>query len=550
MSISHRKAFELFHKGMHTRLQIGTGELRADRLQAEALAGLQPDQRAELQTHWAKCPECKQDLALSFRLRREAQQRWPLTVTPRRSASEILGAIQDEQHTSARVARLLTPLRIALMAVLLLGVILAFSWVINALRPLSSGSTLPDSTPQSQGSEDGEALSLYPQEAAAFDNFGSAMAVSGDTLLVGAPGTNLKRAHNGGAAFIFQRQGLDWVETVRLLPDPPQAGSGFGHAVGIDGETAAVGARYEFNPGSGNGSGAVYVYKREHDAWQLQARLAASDGAPFDLFGYAVAVHGDILAVGARAADGLNGERNAGAVYLYQRDGDNWYLQARLSPEDLAAEDHFGQALALDDQYLFASAPGRENPGSPNSGVVYVYPLQGDKWLEEAELIAEVPQAEAQLGSVLSLEGDTLAAMASQEYQQGEMPPAAPMYGGDFGAVHIFELQNGEWEWQNRILPPSEEDDGLQLRGLDLAGQRLAISGFLGGTYRYEKVSGEWVQLPTLNPELYSLTWGNVIQMSEDQILLGHRFYDLNSEPYSTGDGISSAGVVFVLDWE
>ena len=148
MSISHRKAFELFHKGMHSRLQFGTGELRADRLGAEALAGLQPDQRAELQTHWAKCPECKQDLALSFRLRREAQQRWPLTVTPRRSASEILGVIQDEQHTSARVARLLTPLRIALLAVFLLGVILAFSWVINVLRPLPTGSTLPGSTPQ------------------------------------------------------------------------------------------------------------------------------------------------------------------------------------------------------------------------------------------------------------------------------------------------------------------------------------------------------------------------------------------------------------------
>ncbi len=148
MSISHRKAFELFHKGMDIRLHFGTGELRADRLQAEALAGLQPDQRTELQTHWADCPECRQDLALSFRLRREAQQRWPLTVTPSRSASEILGAIQDEQHTSARVARLLTPLRFALMIVLLLGTILALSWIFNIVRPRPTGSTLPDSTPQ------------------------------------------------------------------------------------------------------------------------------------------------------------------------------------------------------------------------------------------------------------------------------------------------------------------------------------------------------------------------------------------------------------------
>jgi hypothetical protein len=430
-------------------------------------------------------------------------------------------------------------------------------WVIPKIIPsviiLLILSSLTAHPTQSQGTEDGEALSLHQQEAAAFDNFGSAIAVSSDTLLVGAPGTNLEGAHNGGAAFIFQRQDSDWVETTRLLPDPPQAGSGFGHAVGIDGETAVVGARYEFNPGNGNGSGAVYVFKQENGAWQLQTRLAASDGAPFDLFGDAVAVNGDMLAVGARAADGLNGERNLGAVYLYQREGDDWYLQARLSPDDLAAEDHFGQALALDGQYLFASAPGRDNPGSPNSGMVYAYRLQGDEWNTAAKLTAAAPQAEAQLGSVLSLENGTLVAMASQEYQQGEMPPAAPMWGGDFGAVHIFELQDGKWEWQNRILPPSEEQYGLQLNGLDLGEERLAMSGAgQSGIYRYEKVNGEWVQLPTLNPELNSLTWGIVsqLQLSEDQILLGHRLYDINTGPYSTGEPLLSAGVVFVLDWE
>ena len=404
---------------------------------------------------------------------------------------------------------------------------------------------------QSQATEDGEAQSLHPQEAVAFDNFGSAMAVSGDTLLIGAPGTNLKRAHNGGAAFIFQRQDAEWVESARLLPDPPQPGSGFGNAVAIDGNTAAVGARYEFNPGSGNGSGAVYIYAQVNGTWRLQARLAASDSAPFDLFGYSVALHGDMLAVGARAADGFDGERNSGAVYLYQWVGNEWYLQARLSPDDLKAEDHFGQALAFDGQYLFASAPGRDHPESPNSGMVYAYHLQGDEWIIAAELTAAAPQAESQLGSILSLEGGTLVAMASQEYQGGEMPPYAPMYGGEFGAAHVFELQDGKWGWQNRILPPSEEQYGLQLKGLDLAGERLAISGVgQGGTYRYEKVNGEWVQLPTLTPVFHSLTWGNVIQLSGDQILLGHRFYDLNSGPYSTGEPIFSAGVVFVLDWE
>ena len=107
------------------------------------------------------------------------------------------------------------------------------------------------------------------------------MAVSGNTLLVGAPGTNLEEAHNGGAAFIFQRQDAEWVESARLLPDLPQIDSGFGQAVAIDGGTAVVGARYEFNPGNGNGSGAVYVFAKVNEVWQLQARLAVSAALQF-----------------------------------------------------------------------------------------------------------------------------------------------------------------------------------------------------------------------------------------------------------------------------
>jgi dipeptidyl aminopeptidase/acylaminoacyl peptidase len=145
MTISHRKAFELFHKGMHTRLQFGAGELRADRLQAEALAGLEPEQRTELQIHWDDCLECIQDLVLFVSLRREALQRWPLTVTPKYSVSEILNSIQDRQHVSSKI---LAPLRVVLLVALLLGGVLALSWIINTVRPRPSGSAIPSSTIQ------------------------------------------------------------------------------------------------------------------------------------------------------------------------------------------------------------------------------------------------------------------------------------------------------------------------------------------------------------------------------------------------------------------
>ena len=396
--------------------------------------------------------------------------------------------------------------------------------------------------------------SIKPQELAAYDNFGAALAVSGDTLIVGAPGTELPGAHNGGAAYIFQHQGKDWKEAARLLPNPLQANTGFGYAVALDGGTAVVGARYEYNPDSGNGSGAAYVYSQRNGAWQLQARLAAIDGAPFDLFGDALALHGDWLAVGARAVDGPNSECNVGAVYIYRRSGQTWKLRARLAPGDAVAEDHFGQALALDSQYLFVGAPGHDLSGAPNSGLVYGYRLREGSWVEEVRLSAEEPQPDAQLGTVLGLEGSTLIALAGQEYQKGVMPPSAPWYGGDFGVAHIFELQGDKWLWQARLAPPSQEEYGIYLKGMALSsgsgGMRLALSSIgQGVTYRYQKKGGAWEEIAALKPGIIPITGGEVIALREDQVLLGHRFYDLNNGPYSTGDPLPSAGIVFVLEW-
>jgi len=135
MSISHQKAFELLLRGMTARLRFGVSQLPAERLQSEALAGLEQEQRSELQAHWAICPECSGDLTLYARLREEYLQRWPPTVAPRRSVGEVLRSVQVRRRVSARVGQLLVPLRLALIAVLSLGAILTLSWVFKSLRP-------------------------------------------------------------------------------------------------------------------------------------------------------------------------------------------------------------------------------------------------------------------------------------------------------------------------------------------------------------------------------------------------------------------------------
>ncbi|MGE5221680.1 MAG: FG-GAP repeat protein [Omnitrophica WOR_2 bacterium] len=402
----------------------------------------------------------------------------------------------------------------------------------------------------------GEKMAPYiaPRNVASFDNFGAALAASGDTLIAGAPGTELKGAHNGGAAYIFQRHGKEWAEKAQLLPDLAQANSGFGFAVAISGNTAAVGARYESNPSGGNASGAVYVYTQQGSGWKLQARLSAADGAPFDLFGDAVAIDGDVLVVGARAADGPQMERNSGAVYVFQRSGETWNLFARLAPVDLEAESHFGQALALNGDTLAVGAPGAGSLDIPSSGRVYVYRLSGGSWTQESILAGEKPQEQALLGKGIALDGDTLAALAPQEYQEGEMPPSAAAYSSRFGIAYIFTRQGGSWSQQARLVPHTDEQYGSVIRGLalsgDSGGRRLVLSGMgMGRLARFQQKGQEWQELSELNADLSNLTFGEVISISGSQVLLGHRMFDQNNGPYSTGEALMSAGAVFTVEW-
>ena len=131
----------------------------------------------------------------------------------------------------------------------------------------------------------------------------------------------------------------------------------FGRSVSIAGQTAAVGAYQE--EGAANEQGAVYVYTRSGDVWNLQARLVASDGASGDQFGDKVALssNGDTLAVSATLAH-APGAIRAGAVYVFQRSGSSWTQQAKLAPPSPEAWQAFGASLALDGNRLVVGSDG------------------------------------------------------------------------------------------------------------------------------------------------------------------------------------------------
>src|SRR6266498_4582739 len=148
---------------------------------------------------------------------------------------------------------------------------------------------------------------LTASDAAAGDIFGFSVAVTGDTVVVGASGDNML----AGSAYVFVRSGTGWSQQAKLTASDAASGDRFGAAVGISGDTAVVGAQF-----GDTIAGSAYVFVRSGTSWSQQAKLTASDAAAFDFFGAAVAISGDTVVVGA-LADDTDAGSNAGSAYVF-----------------------------------------------------------------------------------------------------------------------------------------------------------------------------------------------------------------------------------------
>ena len=163
------------------------------------------------------------------------------------------------------------------------------------------------------------------------------MALSGDTALVGACEQDRRRQDHAGAAYVFTRSGTSWSQQAELTASDAAANDNFGSSVALSGDTALVGA-YDKTVGGKRGAGAAYVFTRSGTSWSQQAELTASDAAAGDWFGNSVALSGDTALVGAYGKT-VGGQNSAGAAYVFTRSGTSWSQQAELSAADAAGND-------------------------------------------------------------------------------------------------------------------------------------------------------------------------------------------------------------------
>jgi hypothetical protein len=280
---------------------------------------------------------------------------------------------------------------------------------------------------------------LTASDASVSDALGSAVAIEGDTAVVGAENENFGPLSNSGAAYVFVRVDDQWVEQAKLLAPAPLNDDRFGHSVAISGDTIVVGAYGDDNVGPSSSSGSAFVFTRSGDTWSLQAQLTASDAASGDQFGWSVAIEGDTALVGAITDDAPL--FNSGSVYVYTRSGSVWTEQTQLTAGDADTSDAFGFSVDLEGD---TAAIGAYFENSTR-GAVYVFTGSGATWTEQDKLVPTDSALSQQFGSSVILSGDRLIAGA----------PGDAEIATNAGAAYIFERTGGAWSQTEKLLDPT-----------------------------------------------------------------------------------------------
>jgi hypothetical protein len=246
---------------------------------------------------------------------------------------------------------------------------------------------------------------IVASDGAALDYFGISVAVDGDTAVVGAFGDSTPAGQDAGSAYVFVRSGTTWTQQAKLTASDGNTTDNFGSSVAVDGDTAVVGADQD-DTSAGEDAGSAYVFVRSGTVWTPQAKLTASDGGIADHLGNSVALDGDTALVGASADDTLVAPE-VGSAYVFFRSGTVWTQQAKLTASDGSDFDFFGNSVALDGDTAVVGAQGDDTPAETDAGSAYVFVRSGTTWTEQDNLTASDGVSGDHLGYSVAVSGET-----------------------------------------------------------------------------------------------------------------------------------------------
>ena len=367
---------------------------------------------------------------------------------------------------------------------------------------------------------------LTASNAGINDRFGRAVAISGDTIVIGASGegSNGTQSDNSiptsGAAYVFVRDsgGLwsqqAYLKASNVAASGSGAGTQFGFSVAISGDTVVVGANWEDSNGTGvegsqsytslvSNSGAAYVFVRSNGAWTQQAYLKASNAEAGDQFGYSVAISGDSVVVGAWFEDsnatGVNGTElnnsayNSGAAYVFVRSNGVWSKQAYLKASNTKTLDQFGYSVAISGETIVVGANLESSSGAGvngtqdsytafNSGAAYVFVRSnGTDWSQQAYLKASNTGASDQFGLSVAISVDAIVVGALNEGSSATGVNGTESDNGalTYGAAYVFSRSGTVWSQTNYLKASNTKAADNFGCAVGISGNTVAVGAYL-----------------------------------------------------------------------
>jgi hypothetical protein len=421
-------------------------------------------------------------------------------------------------------------------------------------------------------------------------SFGHAVAIDGDTIVVGAS-SRVRSSSDAvptsvpapGMVYVFVLAGSIWTQQAILTAANGQPGDGFGlGALAIDGDTIVVGALSEASrssdpsDNSARSAGAAYVFTRTAGIWTQQGYLKASNAEAEAFFGSSVDISGDMVVVGAPHESGVReGTPTAndaaiwtGAAYVFVRTGATWTQWAYLKAANAEAEDGFGASVAIDGYTVVVGASGEDSSGSDpgdnsarNAGAAYVFVHDGTRWSQQAYLKAAITHPHDGFAETAAIDGNTIVIGAPNTARSGS--DRRDQFSCCEGAAYVFVRTGTVWSQQAHLT--SSNPGGYDSFGLAVAidGNTVVVGSpgddsdsdptvkrraRPGAVYEFVRSGASWTEQAhrtAANPQATAM-FGRTVAIDGDSLVVGAPLTDQSGRD-PTGASAVSVGTVYVV---
>jgi len=353
------------------------------------------------------------------------------------------------------------------------------------------------------------------------DSFGLSVDIDGDTAVVGSK----NEAVGSGAVYIYVRDGTEWSRQAKIVPTDLDF-TRFGRSVAISGDTVIVG---EINGSNYQGTGSAYVYVRNDTTWSQQARL---DGFTIDMtdpfmdgFGMWVDIDADTAVISAWHDDDLKQlpeiSGNTGAVHVFVRNGTTWTKQAKLYPDDIEGNQHFGRGIALEGDTLLVGSLSDYNEQGERVGSAYVFVRKNGIWTQRDKLEPSDGIGGDKFGLEMSINRDTFLIAAYGDYTNNI----------GAGSAYIFERDRCNISEVAKFVP----SDAFNGHGFGVnvflsgdiavigAAQDKDFGNQSGAVYVFKRDAGVWSGIGKVYPDDIAAQYrfGSDVAVDNDVIIVG-----------------------------